>query len=333
MKCFDLEEERVKQEIAKLGAKRVLLQFPEGLKSEASKLAKMVEKLGAIAIVSADPCYGACDVATAEAESLGADLVVHYGHSKMLKHERVPTVYVEARAVLNVDSAVRKALPLLSKWRRIGLVTTVQHVQTLDHVKEMLLREGKTVVVGEAGRVSYAGQVIGCDYSNAKSVAKDVDAFLFVGGGRFHALGVGLSTSKPTIVADPYEGNAFSIDEEAKRVLKSRWANIEEAKRSKSFGILVGLKPKQQRFEEALQLKATLEQDGRATLLLAIREITPEALAGFPQIEAFVDTACPRVAVDDATRFRRPVLTVNEALVVTGKTTWDELCKKGLFES
>jgi len=333
MKCFDLEEERVKQEIAKLGAKRVLLQFPEGLKSEASKLAKMVEKLGAIAIVSADPCYGACDVATAEAESLGADLVVHYGHSKMLKHERVPTVYVEARAVLNVDSAVRKALPLLSKWRRIGLVTTVQHVQTLDHVKEMLLREGKTVVVGEAGRVSYAGQVIGCDYSNAKSVAKDVDAFLFVGGGRFHALGVGLSTSKPTIVADPYEGNAFSIDEEAKRVLKSRWANIEEAKRSKSFGILVGLKPKQQRFEEALQLKATLEQDGRAALLLAIREITPEALAGFPQIEAFVDTACPRVAVDDATRFRRPVLTVNEALVVTGKTTWDELCKKGLFES
>jgi len=333
MKCFDLEEERVKQEIAKLGAKRVLLQFPEGLKSEASKLAKMVEKLGAIAIVSADPCYGACDVATAEAESLGADLVVHYGHSKMLKHERVPTVYVEARAVLNVDSAVRKALPLLSKWRRIGLVTTVQHVQTLDHVKEMLLREGKTVVVGEAGRVSYAGQVIGCDYSNAKSVAKDVDAFLFVGGGRFHALGVGLSTSKPTIVADPYGGNAFSIDEEAKRVLKSRWANIEEAKRSKSFGILVGLKPKQQRFEEALQLKATLEQDGRAALLLAIREITPEALAGFPQIEAFVDTACPRVAVDDATRFRRPVLTVNEALVVTGKTTWDELCKKGLFES
>ena len=333
MKCFDLEEERVKQEIAKLGAKRVLLQFPEGLKSEASKLAKMVEKLGAIAIVSADPCYGACDVATAEAESLGADLVVHYGHSKMLKHERVPTVYVEARAVLNVDSAVRKALPFLSRWRRIGLVTTVQHVQTLDHVKEMLLREGKTVVVGEAGRVSYAGQVIGCDYSNAKSVAKDVDAFLFVGGGRFHALGVGLSTSKPTIVADPYGGNAFSIDEEAKRVLKSRWANIEEAKKSKSFGILVGLKPKQQRFEEALQLKATLEQDGRAALLLAIREITPEALAGFPQIEAFVDTACPRVAVDDATRFRRPVLTVNEALVVTGKTTWDELCKKGLFES
>ena len=30
---FDFEEERIKQEIAKLGAKRVLLQMPQGLKT------------------------------------------------------------------------------------------------------------------------------------------------------------------------------------------------------------------------------------------------------------------------------------------------------------
>ncbi len=36
MKGFDFEEERLKQEIAKLGAKRVLLQLPEGLKPEGS---------------------------------------------------------------------------------------------------------------------------------------------------------------------------------------------------------------------------------------------------------------------------------------------------------
>ena len=37
---FDFEEERIKQEIAKLGAKRVLLQMPEGLKPEAPKTGK-----------------------------------------------------------------------------------------------------------------------------------------------------------------------------------------------------------------------------------------------------------------------------------------------------
>ena len=87
---FDFEEERIKQEITKLGAKRVLLQMPEGLKPEAPKLAKIIEKGGALAIISADPCYGACDIAVSEAEGLGVDLIVHFGHAKMVKHEPVP---------------------------------------------------------------------------------------------------------------------------------------------------------------------------------------------------------------------------------------------------
>src|SRR4030042_2597423 len=106
MKGFDFEEERIKQEIAKLNAKRVLLQLPEGLKPEAPRLSKIVEKHGALPIVSADPCYGACDLADSEAENLGVDLVVHFGHAKLLKHEKVSTLYLEARATVAVESAV-----------------------------------------------------------------------------------------------------------------------------------------------------------------------------------------------------------------------------------
>ena len=143
LKQFDFEEERVKQEILKLKAKLVLIQLPEGLKPEAPRLAKIVEKFGSLPIVSADPCYGACDLAMADAESLGVDLIVHYGHSKLLKYERVPTIYVEARATMNVNDAVDKALPMLENWQKLGLTTTVQHVQTLDEVREILLRAGK----------------------------------------------------------------------------------------------------------------------------------------------------------------------------------------------
>ena len=185
MKKFDFEEERIKKKIAKLEAKRVLLQMPEGLKPEGTRIAKIIEKTGALPIISADPCYGACDLATAEAEHLGIDLIVHFGHSKLVKHEQVPTVYVETRATVTVAEAVKKAVPLLSKYGKIGLATTVQHVQTLDKTREILVRAGKTVVVGDAGRVNYSGQVIGCDYSNVKSVANDVGAFLFIGAGRF----------------------------------------------------------------------------------------------------------------------------------------------------
>jgi len=333
MKGFDFEEERIKQEITKLGAKRVLLQLPEGLKPEGPRLAKIVEKAGALPIVSADPCYGACDIATEEAERLGVDLIIHFGHAKLVKHERVPTVYVEARATITVDDAVAQAIPLLSKWSKIGLATTVQHVQALDHAREILVRAGKIVVIGDAGRINYSGQVSGCDYSNAKSIASDVEAFLFIGGGRFHALGIALTTSKPTVIADPYEKRAYSIDDEAQKILKQRWACIEEAERAKTFGVLIGLKTGQQRLDEALKIREIIEKTGKTAFLFAIREILPEALMEFPAVDAYVNTACPRISLDAASKFPKPVLTLNEFMVVAGESSWENLLKKGLFEN
>jgi 2-(3-amino-3-carboxypropyl)histidine synthase len=333
MKGFDYEEERIKQEIINLGAKRVLIQLPEGLKPEAPRIAKVVEKAGALALISADPCYGACDIAVNEAERLGVDLVVHFGHSKLVKHEQVPTIYVEARASVNVDVTVEKALELLSKYSKIGLATSVQHLQMLNGARELLVRAGKTVIIGDALRMGYAGQVIGCDYSNVKSIANEVEAYLFVGGGMFHALGIALSTSKPTVIADPYDNRAYSIDEEAQKLLKAHWACIEQAQHAKTFGVLVGLKPGQKRLDEALKIKELVEKHGKTAYLLAIREVTPEALLEFPTIDAYVNTACPRISLDAPGKFSKPVLTINEFMVASGESSWESMLKKGLFEN
>lgn len=331
MKQFDFEEERIKQEIKKLDAKRVLIQLPEGLKPHALYLADVVAQAGALPIISADPCYGACDLATAEAESLDIDLIIHCGHAKLLRYEPVPTIYVEARATVKLDKVIDKALPLLKDYHDVGLATTVQHVQLLDNAKEILLHAGKTVIIGDAGHMNYPGQVIGCDFSNAKSIAKDVESFLFIGGGRFHALGVALSTSKPTVVADLYEQTVFSVDKQAKKILKQRWAAIEEAKTADTFSVLIGMKPGQRNFEEALTIHQKLEEKGKTSNLLAIKEITPHALMNFPTIDAYVNTACPRLSITSAPRFRRPILTKNETLVVLGSLSWENLCDEGLY--
>jgi len=328
---FDLEEERLKNEIGKRGAKCVLFQLPEGLKAEGPRLVSITEKMGAVAIVSADPCYGACDLATQDAESLGADLLVHYGHSEMAPQQRVQTIYIEAKTAVSIKPAVKKTLPLLKPWKHVGLVTTVQHVDMLGEARTILLKAGKSVAVGDAGRLKYAGQVTGCDYSNATAVAKDVDAFLFVGGGRFHAIGVALATSKPTIVAEPYERRAYTIDEEVQKIVKQRWVSSLEAQKAKRFGVLIGLKSGQKRIDEAMRVKEKLEKKGKKATLLAMREVTPEALMQFPTIDSFVNTACPRIALDDAKKFRKPVLTINETLVIIGELTWEELLQEGWF--
>jgi len=331
--AFDLEEKRLTGEISKRGAKRVLIQLPEGLKKEGPRLAAIAEKAGALALVSADPCYGACDLATLDAKTLDADLIVHYGHSEMVEQQQVPTVYMEAKAKVSVREAVKRAIPLLKSWNKIGLITTVQHVQALDEARELLLEAGKTIAIGDAGHMKSPGQVTGCDYGNAKAVSKEIDAFLFVGGGRFHALGATLATAKPTIIADPFEKRAYSIEKEAQRILRQRWASISEAEKAESFGVLVGLKTGQNRLEEALKIKEKLEKSGRDATLLAVREITPEVLMQFPTIDAFVNTACPRVSLDETSKFLKPVLTSEEAFVLLGETDWEELCRRGLFGS
>ena len=332
MKGFDFEEERIKQEIAKLDAKRVLIQLPEGLKPQGPQLASMIQRTGALPLVSADPCYGACDLSMSEAESLGVDLILHFGHSRMVKHEKIPTIYLEARASVAIDEALEKSLPLLANYKTVGLTTTVQHLQNLDLAREMLVRAGKTVFIGDASRNCYSGQVTGCDHSNAKSVADDVDAFLFVGGGQFHALGIYAATSKPTIVADPYDNRAFEIDPIAQKTIRQRWAGIEEARQAKTFGIIVGLKLGQNHLDTALKIKGIIEKNKKTAHLLAVREVSPETLLEFPTIDAYVNTACPRISLEAPSKFSKPILTMGELKVVFGEDSWENLLKRGLFE-
>jgi 2-(3-amino-3-carboxypropyl)histidine synthase len=329
---FDLEEKRLVEAVQSRKAKLVLIQLPEGLKPHGPQLAATVEGAGAVAIVSADPCYGACDLAIAEAERLGADLIIHYGHSEMVKQTACPTVYIHAEAQVSVREAVKAAISHLKPWKKVGLLTTIQHVHVLDEARKTLSKAGKLVTIGDAGRLP-AGHVLGCDYTNAKVGAGSVDAFLFIGGGRFHALGAALATGKPTIVADPYEKRAFSVTDEAARLVRKRWANIYEAKQAQKIGILVGLKAGQKRLDQALRTKKELDDARRESTLFALREIIPEALMQFPSIDAFVNTACPRLTLDDAGSFRKPLLTPREMQVALGKLQWEELCRRGWFES
>jgi 2-(3-amino-3-carboxypropyl)histidine synthase len=330
---FNLEENRLRREIKRLKPRIVLLQLPEGLKAKASYLTSIIEEAGALPIVSTDPCYGACDIAASEAKILDADLIVHYGHTPISKRHDVPTVYVEAKAKISIKETVKKALTHLKAYSKIGLVTTVQHIHKLEEAKSLLTKAGKTVHVGDAGRVQYPGQVIGCNFTNAQVVSEEVDAFLFVGGGRFHALGVALATGKPTIIADPYEKRAYPINDEVSKVIKQRWANISEAAKAKSFGILISLKNGQMKLGEAIKIKEKLEQKGLKATLLASREVTPSSLMHFPMLDAFINTACPRLSLDDASNFRRPLLSLNEALVLLVELEWEKLLKRGWFRS
>lgn len=79
---YNFEVHKTIWRIQQTGAKRVALQFPEGLLMFACALVDIIERFGGVeTVIMGDVTYGACCVDDFTARALGADLMVHYGHS------------------------------------------------------------------------------------------------------------------------------------------------------------------------------------------------------------------------------------------------------------
>ncbi len=75
---YDLELERVVEQINKVKPKSVLVQLPDGLKPKAKEIVDFIKKeTGVKAHIWLGSCFGACDIPKVE-----YDLLIQWGHSE-----------------------------------------------------------------------------------------------------------------------------------------------------------------------------------------------------------------------------------------------------------
>src|SRR3989442_15481550 len=198
------EIDRLLDVIRGRNAKTVGLQFPVGLRTTAVDLARVIQtKAGVACPVSADPSFGACDVA-----EMPVDLIVHLGHAPMphLRYNRV-FFYDLPGAPLASMAFVDAAEPMLPK--RVALVTTTQFRHWLPEIKRHLEKKGHVVRIGEPDRrASYAGQLLGCDYHTATVVDQEVDGDPYIRTRGVHPPCVAVLIYKPGSIAEPHRGSA-----------------------------------------------------------------------------------------------------------------------------
>jgi 2-(3-amino-3-carboxypropyl)histidine synthase len=301
---------RLIRDLRERGAKRVALQFPEGLKREAPEMALRLKEAGFEVMVSGDPCYGACDLPL-PALAL-ADVLVHVGHAPV---DGRPGVIYDLHPMDFDVGVLRLALPLL-QGDRVGLVTTSQHLHLLDRMVASLAEQGiRAVVAGGTGRARYPGQVLGCSFSGARETG--AGEILYVGTGLFHPEGIQLATGARVIALDPYLGTATEVS--AERLKRRRFALIEKARGAERIGILVSTKSGQERLALARRLAGL---SGKAILVL-LCEVSPDALLSLG-FDCYVNTACPRLAYDDQVRFPAPVLSPPEFEILCGARAWED---------
>lgn len=318
MQLYNFELSKICSIIKQKNYSLVAIQLPEGLKIYFKEVVDFIEKnTNAKVVFSANPCYGSCDLAD-NLEDLGVEFLIHFGHSKIV-NGKIPTYFIELHAELNLLKVVKKSLNLLGK--NVGLITTIQHIKQLKEVVKFLEKNNLNIFIGKGSkRVKYNGQILGCDFSSAKNIAKKVDKFFFIGDGVFHAIGVSIATKKKVVCANPYTNEILEINGD--KILRKRFSLIEKAKNYKNFGIIIGEKIGQRRINLALKLKEISEEKNKNAYLISLNEINENI--DYLRMDCFVSTACPRIAIDDALKFKKIVLTPIEFKIALGINKWED---------
>jgi Diphthamide synthase subunit DPH2 len=151
---YFFDEEYISSEIRRRGAKKVLLQFPEGLRYFSTEVVERLrERLPDVEfIISGEPSWGACDLAEDEAQLLKVDLLVHFGHSPYTwYYPKFPTLFVRAESKLELSGeTLDKLAHSLEGKERVGLTSTIQHWRLVNKVREFLSSRGVSGGRGEA---------------------------------------------------------------------------------------------------------------------------------------------------------------------------------------
>ncbi len=299
--------------------KRVALQVPAGLVRDAHLLAAQLGRdAGTDVVVVARPCFGACDFPTPD-EVPGAEALVVLGHAPIPNVPlTLPTYFVEMRHPGGSAKALAQQVDAAGLPARLGLVASVQHLDLVAPLAEALGATGRTVRYGLGDRrLAYAAQALGCNYTGAEAIAGDVDAFLFVGTGRFHPLGLAFAVDRPVYALDPLQG---TLDPPLDRgaLIRKRQLLVASVREARRWGILVSTFPGQHRAGMARSMRERAAAHGREAEIILSGRIDPRDLEG-RDLEAYVSTACPRIALDDAALYPRPVLTPPEFLMALGE--------------
>jgi len=297
----------------------VVLQVPAGLVRNANELAaRFRAETGVRVSLATRACFGACDFPSRD-EASRADLAVVLGHAPIPNVPLPrPTFFVEMREAGGDVGALAALLDRAGLPHRLGLVASVQHLDLVPDLAAAIRRTGREVRIGAGDhRLAYAAQALGCNYTGAEAVADGVDAFVFLGTGRFHPVGLAFAVDRPVWSLDPLRAELDPPIDRAGLIRKRQLlvASVRDARR---WGILVSSFAGQDRTPTALALQQRAAARGREAEVLLFDRLDPRDLEG-RALDAYVNTACPRIALDDSDLYPRPVLTPPEFLMALGE--------------
>lgn len=309
--------------------KTVILQAPDGLRNQLLELAKIIRSnLNINVYISGNRCYGSCDLPYNEARLVNADLVLHFGHIeyphspdqfKLIANFRVKyfPIYFDKQVD---DNILKKLLRFLREREihKVMILYSIQYKPQAEQIRAILRNKGFHILNSIKD-----GFIVGCLDINNK--IKDLDCILVISAGLFHALGVAIKTGYPTLLIDIHSNRIIDMTKYAKKYRIILADRVNRFKNAQRIGIIISSKSGQFNIKTALYIRDELEKLGKDPYLIIIDEITPDNLSYFIDIDAFIQTGCPRISIDDQVNFRKPILNFEQFLVFLQKRSFEEI--------
>lgn len=298
------------------------LQFPEGLLMYACIISDIVERFASVStLIMGDVTYGACCVDDFTAKALGCDFLVHYGHSCLVPVDvsSIPTMYVFVDIKIDLEHFLESVKLNFRPEDRIVFAGTIQFQSAINAAHQPLSEYFAEVLVPQAKPLS-KGEVLGCTSPTFDSY----DALIYLADGRFHL--ESLMIQNPQIPAfykyDPYN-KAFTLEKyDHAQMQEIRRSAITKASQATHFGLILGTLGRQGNPLIMQRIQRNIQAKGGSVLTVMLSEIFPQKLDLFPQIEAWIQIACPRLSIDWGYAFSKPLLSPYEAEVALNLTTW-----------
>jgi len=152
------------------------------------------------------------------------------------------------------------------------------------------------------------GIVLGCNNLIIKKTK--LEKILFLGDGVFHALMIKKNyPQKKLILLNPFnmKEKELTIEDVKKFIFREEIAK-DNLKHAKNIGVLISTKKGQERVKKALELKKKFEKQGKKVYLFLFETINADEFMNFPKIDCLINTACPRIALDDYKKFDIPII-------------------------
>ncbi|EEF33376.1 2-(3-amino-3-carboxypropyl)histidine synthase subunit 1 [Ricinus communis] len=324
---YNLEIHKCVWRIRSTGTKRLALQLPEGLLMYSLILSDIFTAFAGVThcFILGDVTYGACCIDDLSALALGADLLIHYGHSCLVPIDatKIPCLYVFVEIKIDVECLISTIKLNLKDYKSVILAGTIQFASAIREAKPELERLGLYALIPQSKPLS-AGEVLGCTApkisSNSMVGGGSETVVVFVADGRFHLeafmiANPGISTFR----YDPYMGKLFLEEYDHRGMKEVRKGAIQMAKEARNWGIVLGTLGRQGNPRILDRLEKKMREKGFSYTVVLMSEISPVRIALFEDcIDAWIQIACPRLSIDWGEAFKKPLLTPFEAEIALG---------------